>query len=123
MKILYKNEYGDTIYQSTQDVPSSQIPSITDTVVIDQEEWKVTARVFHPAVNTVVVVLAQDVSRLLPPASTTESSKTASLTRAIEKLSSRQDSIEKKSRALNEQIVTIRKNINQRIQQDKKDQS
>jgi chaperonin cofactor prefoldin len=71
----------------------------------------------------VVVVLAQDVSRLLPPASTTESSKTASLTRAIEKLSSRQDSIEKKSRALNEQIVTIRKNINQRIQQDKKDQS
>ena len=31
------------------------------------------------------------------------------------------DATEKKNRALNEQIVTVRKHINQRIRQDKKD--
>ena len=40
---------------------------------------------------------------------------------AILSVNKRQDASEKKGRALNEQIGSIRKHINQRIQQEKKD--
>ena len=120
MKIIYQDEYGEIIYSPYDEVPSAQIPSIADIVVIDDEDWRVESREFHPKQNTVVVVITQNLVRSQQTTSS-DAGRLNEMNRAIIELSKRQDLTEKKSRTLTEQVVTVRKHINQRIQQDKKD--
>lgn len=120
MKIIYQDEYGEEIYRSQQDIPSSTIPNIGDTIVIDDEDWRVAERIFHPKQNTVVIEITQNLFRSQQKTAA-DTGRLAEMNRAIVELSKRQDSTEKKNRALTEQFVTVRKHINQRIQQDKKE--
>lgn len=122
MKIIYEDEYGETIYQSAQDVPAAQIPTTSDTVVIDDEDWRVKSRVFHVKENTVVVVITQNMIRSKDAASN-DSGRLNEMNRVILDLSKRQDASEKKGRMLTEQISTVRKHINTTIRNEKKDQT
>ena len=122
MKIIYEDEYGETIYQSAQDVPAEQIPTTSDTVVIDDEDWRVKSRVFHVKENTVVVVITQNMIKAKDTASN-DSGRLNEMNRAILGLSKRQDASEKKGRMLTEQISTVRKHINTTIRNEKKDQT
>jgi hypothetical protein len=122
MKIIYEDEYGEIVYQSAQDVPSAQIPTVSDTVVIDDEDWRVKSRVFHVKENTVVVVITQNMIRSKDAASN-DSGRLNEMNRAILGLSKRQDASEKKGRMLTEQISTVRKHINTTIRNEKKDQT
>lgn len=122
MKIIYEDEYGETIYQSAQDVPAAQIPTASDTVVIDDEDWRVKSRVFHVKENTVVVVITQNMIRSKDAASN-DSGRLNEMNRVILDLSKRQDASEKKGRMLTEQISTVRKHINTTIRNEKKDQT
>ena len=120
MQIIYQDEYGETIYSSKEDIPSTQIPAAADTVVIDDEDWRVRSRVFHPAHNIVVVIITQNMIKSTQKEST-DSGRLNEMNNAILAVNKRQDASEKRGRALNEQIGSIRKHINQRIQQEKKD--
>lgn len=122
MKIIYEDEYGETIYQSAQDVPAEQIPTTSDTVVIDDEDWRVKSRVFHVKENAVVVVITQNMIRT-NDTTNNDSGRLKEMSRAIIDLGKRQDASEKKGRMLTEQVSTVRKHINTTIRNEKKDQT
>lgn len=118
MNIIYEDDYGVEIY--SRELLVAIAPQPGDTVVIDEEDYRVKSRTFYPLNETLVVTVTQNMVR----SSTTEStdnSRHTQMQNAILALSKRQDASEKKNRALNEQIVTVRKHVNQQIRKDTKD--
>lgn len=118
MKIDYEDEYGNKLYQSSGD--DFQPPPPGDNVVIDGQDWIVKSRVFIPQEQTVIVYVAEHIMRTQRPENS-ETGRLREMQNAILVVNKRQDATEKKSRALNEQIGSIRKNINQRIQRENKE--
>lgn len=116
MRIIYQDEYEIELYQSN----NGQAAVIGDIVVIEDEEYRVKSRILYPEENTMVVVLSQSVPRAMQTESN-ENSRLNQINSAILQTNKRIDATDKKNRALSEQIVTVRKHINQRIRQDKQD--
>lgn len=116
MKINYQNEYTDLIYSANADI----VPSIGQSVIFQDEEYRVKNVIWMIEHDYVSVELTQTVIRQTQKEST-DSDRLRDVNNAILAVNKRQDANEKKGRALNEQIVSIRKHINQRIQQEKKD--
>lgn len=114
MKIEYQDEYGITLFQGSS-VPAA----VGDIVIIEDEEYRVKSRVFIPAQDLVIVELTQNTVRSSVQESS-DSSRLNSMHNAIVASGKRQDSIEKKNRALTEEVRTVRKHINAQIQRDKK---
>ena len=116
MKIVYEDEYGVDLYQGNSTYPAA----IGDAVIIEEEEYRVKSRTFYPAQDAIVVTVTQMAVR-----ATVKEDKTpgrlAEMHNAIIAVTKRQDVSEKKGRALGEQLGSVRRHINQRIQQDKKD--
>ena len=120
MVIKYEDEYGTSIFWNN--AANSHPANIGDTVIVDEEAYRVKSRVFYPKEETIVIVVSQGSYRTpVAESSGVDAGRLSQLNAAIINTNKRTDAVEKKNRALNEQIVSVRKHINQRIQQDKKD--
>ena len=116
MKIQYQDEYGESLYSTNTDV----IPSIGQSVIFEDEDYRVKNVTWMIEHNYVIIEITQNMIK----SSQKEDSSSGRLNEmhnAILAVNKRQDAGEKKGRALNEQLTTVRKHINQRIKQEKKD--
>ena len=116
MTIVYQDEYGTGLYWGKSSHPAN----VGDTVIIDDEEYRVKSRVFVPEKDDIIITVTQNMLR----ASVEESSDNTrqnQMHNAIIELTKRQDVNEKKHRAVSDQLGSVKRGINQRIQQDKKD--
>jgi len=116
MQIIYQDEYGSGVYWGQSSHPAN----VGDSVIVDEEEYYVKSRVFFPQEDKIIITVTQNMIRSTHKEST-DSGRLNEMNNAILAVNKRQDASEKKGRALNEQIGSIRKHINQRIQQEKKD--
>jgi hypothetical protein len=116
MKIIYVDDYGELVFESDGLIQ----PSNGDTVVIDNEDWVVKHRTIHPDSDSLIVSITQNLVRSGKQPSN-DSGRLNEMHSAIISINKRQDASEKKGRALNEQISSMRKHINTRIQQEKKE--
>lgn len=117
MQIIYKDEYGVSLYWGASTYPAN----IGDTVIIEDEEYRVKSRIFSPVKDEIIIVMTQGTYRAPVAESSVDAGRLNQLNSAIINTNKRIDATDKKNRALNEQLVTVRKHINQRIRQDKKD--
>jgi len=97
------------------------VPRIGETVVINKEEYRVKDIIWDTASDDVIVEVTQNLIRAAKETTDSTSGRLAEMQRAIVAVTKRQDTTEKKGRMLTEQVVTIRKHINQRIQQERKE--
>lgn len=106
MQILYVDEYGEDLYLSEGGI----IPSIGDTVSLEDEDWKVKSRTFVPMQTAVVIELTQTYLK-----SKTEEDgvggRLQEMQRAIIEVKGRQDKQEKRTKSLREQAMSIRQHI------------
>jgi hypothetical protein len=111
MKIDYEDEYGNKIYWNSEEdlIP----PSPGDTVIIEGEEWVVRSRIFIPKEATIVIIVADSLTRNRLQSSS-GTGRLNEMQNAILGLNKRQDANDKKSRSLKEQIGSVRRNVNQR---------
>ena len=116
MKINYHNEYADLIHS----VNSDMAPSVGQAVIFEDEEYRVKNVIWMIERDYIIVELTQSMVKSTQKEST-DSGRLNQINNAILAVNKRQDASEKKGRALNEQIGSVRKHINQRIQQEKKD--
>jgi len=117
MKIHYQDEYGEDLYIAYNTVT---VPRIAETVVITDEDYRVKEVRWMVEGDYVVVTVTQNLIRSRDPEND-NSGRLAEMQRAIVAVNKRQDVSEKKNRMLTEQVVTVRKHINQRIQQERKE--
>jgi hypothetical protein len=116
MKIHYLDEYGVLMYSTD----ASMVPCIGQTVIIADEDFRIKNVSWAIEHNYVIVELTQNIVKSNQKEES-NSGRLAEMNNAILAITKRQDATEKKGTALNEQIVTIRKHINQATQQSKKD--
>jgi hypothetical protein len=105
MKIIYSDEYGEEVFRSGSGI----LPSVGDTVSIDDEDWRVRSKVFIPKEDSVVIEITQNMVRSKSPEDS--GTRLAEMQRAIVEVNKRQDTQEKKSRHLREQLVTVRTHL------------
>jgi len=105
MKVIYSDEYGEEILS----VESENIPYNGDVISIDDEDWKVKSRMFIPKDDSVIVEITQNMVRSKP--SEDNGARLAEMQRAIVEVNKRQDTQEKKSRILREQLVSVRTHL------------
>jgi len=117
MQIIYKDEYGVSLYWGASTHPAN----IGDTVIIEDEEYRVKSRIFSPIKDEIIIVMTQGSVRTPVSETASDAGRLNQVNSAIMQTNKRIDATEKKNRALNEQLVSVRKHINQRIRQDKKD--
>ena len=114
---VYQNEYGDTIFSDNGTV----VPLPGDTVTIDTDEYTVVGRNFVVVDNYVIITISQSSQRTKPmQTESADIGRQNQMHNAIIKVSNRQDVMEKKSRALADQVSALRKNVIKQSQQDKK---
>ena len=106
MKIRYIDEYGNDVFDSNNSVGSNFLPLVGDTVTIDDEDYRVKSRIFYPMEDEAVVELTQN--QIKSKSSDDVGDRLAEMQRAIVKVNKRQDTQEKKSTRLNEQLVSVR---------------
>ena len=118
MQIIYQDEYGSGVYWGASSHPAN----IGDTIIVDDEEYRVKSRVFFPQQDKIVITVSQGSYRApVAESSGVDAGRLNQLNAAIINTNKRIDATDKKSRAVTEQVGSIRKHINQRIQKDKKD--
>ena len=117
MQIIYKDEYGVSLYWGASTHPAN----VGDTVIIEDEEYRVKSRIFSPEKDEIIIIVGQGSYRAPVAESAVDAGRLNQLNAAIINTNKRIDATDKKSRAITEQVGSIRKHINQRIQQDKKD--
>jgi len=116
MKIIFEDEYGNRLFDSEN---LSYIPTIGDSVILVDEEWKIKSRIFDPINSVIVLIVTQNIVRS-GQKNTDNTNRLAEMNNAIITLGNDNKRIEKKNRALTEQITSIRKHINNQIQQERK---
>lgn len=115
--IEFQDEYGEQIYQIDSNT-FTHLPSSGDSVVLNDEDWVVKSRVFFPTQNAVLIVITQNLVKVQEKAGT--DNRLTDVQRAIMGIDKRQGAIEKKGRALSEQLVSVRSHVNQSIQRENK---
>lgn len=116
MKLIYEDDYGNIYNAET----ANQIPRVGDSLVFDEEYFKVTDVVWDVIAETITVHYKENVVRSVK-VSEDSTGRHRLLNNAIVALNKRQDESEKKTRALTEQVGTVRKHVNQRIQAERKE--
>ena len=115
--IYYVDEYGVNLYQINSDASAM----VGDTVVVSGDEFRVKSRVFYPEYDRIVITLVMGAAPKTSVAESNDNSRQTQMHNAIIELSKRQDITEKKHRALSDQLSNVKRNVNNRIKQDKKD--
>ncbi len=116
MQIIYQDEYGNGLFWGESSYPAN----IGDTVVIEDEEYRVKSRTFTPESDEIIITVTQNMLRA-NVAESADNSRQNQMHNAIIELTKRQDVTEKKHRALSDQFGTVKRHVNNKIQQDKKD--
>jgi len=116
MKIQYEDEYGELIYDAYTDV----VPCAGDTIIFANEHFRVKCISWVIEHNYVIIEVTQNIVKS-GKKDDNNSGRLTEINNAILAITKRQEAGEKKGRALTEQVVTIRKHINQAIQNSKKD--
>ncbi len=120
MIVQYEDEYETELYKTTTD--NVVLPNIGDTVMIADNQYITKARTFYPDAGGVVITLAEGGYSLKAPiAEKVDATRQNQMHNAIIELTKRQDVTEKKHRAVSDQLGSVKRGINQRIQQEKKD--
>jgi len=118
MTIVYKDEYGVGLFWGESSHPAN----VGDTVIIEEEEFRVKSRIFIPERNEIIIIVSQGFNKSQTPSETSnDNGRLNRLSNAILDVNKRLETVEKKGRTLTEQVVSVKKHINQRIQQEKKD--
>jgi galactokinase len=105
MQIIYQDEYGSGIYWGQSSYPAA----VGDTVIVDDEEYYVTSRVFFPQEDKIVITVTQTIIRSKAPQE--DGTRLKEMQRAIVDVNKRQDLQEKRTKALREQAMSIRQHI------------
>jgi hypothetical protein len=115
MKLIYEDDYGNIYNAGT----ANYIPRIGDTLMFDEEYFNVTDVVWDVIAETITVHYKENVIRSVK-ISENNTDRLNAVNNAILALNKRQDESEKKTRALTEQVGSVRKHINQRIKEERK---
>jgi len=117
MRIVYRDEYEQTLFETTGDV----IPVKGDVVFLEEERWYIKERGFYPSEDGIILILTQTQLKenAAPKA---DDDRQVKFKNAIMSLTERVDGLEKKNKFLSEQLSTVRRNVNNTAQQAKKDQ-
>lgn len=120
MIVVYEDDYGEELLK-INNPPSATIPRDGDSVIINEEDWRVKSRTFYPSQSAVVISLTQNMVRAAknPP----EDGRLQEVKASILELANKQSATEKKVRTVTEQTATIRKHINTQIQKERKNDS
>lgn len=118
MIVVYEDEYGEELLKVTD---AGMIPNVGDSVIMEEEDWRVKSRTFYPAQNAVVVSVTQNLVR--GEQKSAEDGRLKEVKASILELANKQSATDKKVRAVTEQTVSIRKHINTQIQKDRKNDS
>jgi septal ring factor EnvC (AmiA/AmiB activator) len=110
MQVRYVDEYGNGLFWGETKQPIA--PNVGDTVILEEEEYRVKSRTFLPEEEVVVIELTQNQVRSKAPDEVGDRLK--EMQRAIVEVNKRQDSQEKKSRLLREQLVSVRTHLRTR---------
>jgi hypothetical protein len=102
MKVYYQDEYGADLFNGDSDV----IPRVGETVVIDDEDFKVKDVWWTVQGNYVTVSVSQN--QMKSKASDDVGDRLAEMQRAIVQVNKRQDTQERKAGHLKEQLVSVR---------------
>lgn len=116
MKIQYQDEYGESLYTADTDV----IPSVGHSIIFADEDYRVKSVIWIIEHGYVIVEVTQNAIRTVQKESD-NSARLNDMNNAILAVNKRQDASEKKGRAITEKVTSIRKHINTRIKQEKKD--
>lgn len=116
MNLYYEDEYGVVF----PNITTAIAPERGDTVIIDDEIYIVKSKIFYLSLNYAVVVLTETTAKP-PKQEDSNSGRLNEMRNAIVALSKRQDDSDKTHLTLNEKISSVKKHINQRIQQEKRD--
>lgn len=116
MIVVYEDEYGEELLKIND---TDLVPDISDSVIINEEEWRVKTKTFYPSQNVLVILLTQNVSRIASVKDSTEG-RLNEVKSSILELANKQQVTEKKVRAVREETASIRKHINTQIQKDRK---
>jgi hypothetical protein len=116
MKLIYEDDYGNIYNAGT----ANHIPRVGDSLMFDDEYFKVNDVVWDVVAETITVHYKENVVRSVN-VSENNTGRLNAVNNAIVALNKRQDASEKKTRALTEQVGSVRKHINQRIQAEKKE--
>ena len=108
MQVRYIDEYGTGLYWGQNVQPIA--PVIGDTVIIEDEEYRVKSRTFLPEKDEVVIEITQNIVRSKDPEDST-SGRLREMNRAIVDIGKRQDSQDKLTKSLREQTMSIRQHI------------
>ena len=119
MIIVYEDEYGEELLRIDNTI---LVPSIYDSVIIKEEDWRIKSRAFYPEQNALVISLTQTSTKTNSIKDNTDG-RLNEVKASILELANRQQVTEKKVRAVNEQTASIRKHINTQIQKDRKNDS
>lgn len=117
MNIYYQDEYGEEIFKVGNNTQASLLPQLGDTVTVEDEDWRVVSRTFHPEHDTIVVSVTQN--QVKTKSVDDVGDRLSEMQRAIVATNKRQDEGEKKSRFLREQVSSLRSHIKRN--QPKKD--
>lgn len=103
MKISYEDEYAIELLEVDT---NSQLPQQGNSVIIADEEWSVENIVFYPEQDAVLISLTQNLIKAEKPAKT--DTRLGEMQSSIMQINKRQDSQERRSRLLREQMVSVR---------------
>jgi hypothetical protein len=107
MKIIYRDEYNETIF--TNALASAVSPFVGDTVIFDEEDWIVKSRTFFPKYDALIIELTQTIVR--QKEDNTAGARLTELGNAIINGNKRQDVSEKKARSTRDQLASVRQYV------------
>jgi hypothetical protein len=107
MQVRYVDEYGSGLFWGQ--TPQPIAPVIGDTVIIEQEEYRVKSRTFLPEEDVVVIELTQNQVRSAEPNEV--GGRLKEMQRAIVEVNKRQELTDKRVKSLREQAMSVRQHI------------
>ena len=103
MKIHYQDEYYETIYTAYN---QNMVPSVGDSVMFADEDYRVSDVIWAIDQDEVIVIITQNLVKSKKEDGT--DTRLAEVKNAILSLDNKVTAQEKKSKSLNEQLVSVR---------------
>lgn len=112
MQIHYEDEYGTELFIVDKG-DKTDIPLPNDNIVINDEQWTVKGRTFHPKEDLVIILVTQDSlnKKKIKTEDTHNTDNINYLKSTINSLTERLTKQESRSKMLTEELITIRTHI------------
>ena len=116
MTIIYVDDYDEVLHRGS----NQSIPNVGETVTIGDNYWKVKTRSFIPEQDTVVITLTEN-SFGTTQTESVDTSRLNKLHNAILNTNKRIDKHVADYEQMSEQVLKIKKNINQQITNERRE--